>query len=110
MRTPLHGNTSLVTLVMVFRSKALFSFLVNCKQLFYFLFNVIHQISREDAYWQQPLAYQAKDVKLLVKHVFITNQLGEDSLPKWASWVKVVIDGTLILYLFEVFSVLIFLV
>lgn len=49
---------------------------------------------RDEAYWQQPLAYQAKDVKLLVKHVFITNDLGEDALPKWASWVKVVIDGT----------------
>jgi heat shock protein beta len=29
----------------------------------------------------------------MVKRVFITNNLGEEPLPKWASWVKVVIDG-----------------
>jgi hypothetical protein len=28
-----------------------------------------------------------------VKHVLITTDLGEYSLPKWASWVKVIIDG-----------------
>ncbi|KIK65280.1 hypothetical protein GYMLUDRAFT_38715 [Collybiopsis luxurians FD-317 M1] len=47
----------------------------------------------DDAYWQQPLLSQSKDVKLMVKRVFITNDLGEDSLPKWASWVKVVVDA-----------------
>lgn len=31
----------------------------------------------------------------MVKRVFITSDLGEHSLPKWASWVKVVIDGKL---------------
>ena len=30
----------------------------------------------------------------MVKRVFITSDLGDDSLPKWASWVKVVVDGT----------------
>lgn len=30
----------------------------------------------------------------MVKRTFITNSLGEDTLPKWASWVKVVVDGT----------------
>ena len=29
----------------------------------------------------------------MVKRVFITNDLGEDALPKWASWVKVVVDA-----------------
>ncbi|KAJ3741155.1 Hsp90 protein-domain-containing protein [Lentinula detonsa] len=47
----------------------------------------------EESYWQQPLLSQSKDIKLMVKRVFITNDLGEDSLPKWASWVKVVVDA-----------------
>ncbi|KAJ3930013.1 MAG: Hsp90 protein-domain-containing protein [Lentinula lateritia] len=47
----------------------------------------------EDSYWQQPLLSQSKDIKLMVKRVFITNDLGEDALPKWASWVKVVVDA-----------------
>jgi heat shock protein beta len=29
----------------------------------------------------------------MVKRTFITSDLGEDYLPKWASWVKAVIDG-----------------
>ena len=29
----------------------------------------------------------------MVKRVFITSDLGENALPKWVSWVKVVIDG-----------------
>ena len=28
----------------------------------------------------------------MVKRVFITSDLGEDALPKWANWVKVVVD------------------
>lgn len=44
-------------------------------------------------YWQKPLEYASKDVKLMVKRVFITSDLGENALPKWASWVKVVIDA-----------------
>ncbi|KAF5393835.1 hypothetical protein D9757_000038 [Collybiopsis confluens] len=47
----------------------------------------------DDAYWQQPLLSESKDVRLMVKRVFITNDLGDDSLPKWASWVKVVVDA-----------------
>jgi len=29
----------------------------------------------------------------MVKRTFITSDLGEDYLPKWASWVKAIIDG-----------------
>ncbi|KAF9058206.1 heat shock protein Hsp90 [Panaeolus papilionaceus] len=46
-----------------------------------------------DDFWQKPLDYISKDVKLMVKRVFITSDLGADALPKWASWVKVVIDA-----------------
>ncbi|KAF9009082.1 Hsp90 protein-domain-containing protein [Cyathus striatus] len=46
-----------------------------------------------DDYWQQPLEHKPKDIKLMVKRVFITSDLGEDALPKWASWVKVVVDA-----------------
>lgn len=48
---------------------------------------------RDDAYWQNPLHSSSKDFRLMVKRVFITSDLGEDALPKWANWVKVVIDG-----------------
>ncbi|KAI0347202.1 heat shock protein Hsp90 [Trametopsis cervina] len=46
-----------------------------------------------DEYWQNPLQSAAKDIRLMVKRVFITSDLGEDALPKWASWVKVVVDA-----------------
>lgn len=46
----------------------------------------------EEAYWQQPLM-KSSDVKLMVKRTFITSDLGDDSLPKWASWVKAVVDA-----------------
>ena len=29
----------------------------------------------------------------MVKRVFITSDIGDEGLPKWASWVKVVVDG-----------------
>jgi len=35
----------------------------------------------------------------MVKRVFITSDLGEDAMPKWASWIKVVVDG---LFLFRI--------
>ncbi|KAF8655303.1 hypothetical protein AX16_003200 [Volvariella volvacea WC 439] len=44
-------------------------------------------------FWEQPLAYKSQDIKLMVKRVFITSELGENQLPKWASWVKVVVDA-----------------
>ncbi|TFK43547.1 Hsp90 protein-domain-containing protein [Crucibulum laeve] len=44
-------------------------------------------------YWQNPLEHKSKDIKLMVKRVFITSDLGDDALPKWISWVKVVVDA-----------------
>lgn len=29
----------------------------------------------------------------MVKHVFITSEFGSDRLPRWASWVRVIIDA-----------------
>jgi heat shock protein 90kDa beta len=31
----------------------------------------------------------------MVKRVFITSDLGDDFLPKWANWIKVIVDGEL---------------
>ncbi|EMD40828.1 hypothetical protein CERSUDRAFT_111414 [Gelatoporia subvermispora B] len=47
----------------------------------------------DDAYWTNPLATSSKDLRLMVKRTFITSDLGEDALPKWANWVKVVVDA-----------------
>ncbi|KAI0723162.1 Hsp90 protein-domain-containing protein [Earliella scabrosa] len=49
--------------------------------------------SLDDVYWQNPLQSKTKDIRLMVKRVFITSDLGEDTLPKWANWVKVVVDA-----------------
>ncbi|EIN10746.1 heat shock protein Hsp90 [Punctularia strigosozonata HHB-11173 SS5] len=46
-----------------------------------------------ESYWQNPLLSSSQDVKLMVKRTFITSDLGEDALPKWANWVKVVVDA-----------------
>jgi len=46
----------------------------------------------DDKFWQRS-SEGSIDVRLMVKHVFITSDFGEDTLPKWASWVKVVVDG-----------------
>lgn len=51
----------------------------------------------DDTYWQNPLQSSANDLRLMVKRVFITSDFGEDALPKWATWVKVVIDGVFFL-------------
>ena len=48
---------------------------------------------RDDGYWQNPLDSVSRDIRLMVKRVFITSDLGEDALPKWANWVKVVVDA-----------------
>lgn len=50
-------------------------------------------LNSPESYWQAGIQGDAKDVRLMVKRVFITNDLGEDALPKWASWVKAVVDG-----------------
>lgn len=47
----------------------------------------------EEAFWTNPLLWKPVDIKLMVKRVFITSDFGDDSLPKWASWVKVVVDA-----------------
>lgn len=38
----------------------------------------------------------------MVKRTFITSDLGENSLPKWATWVKVVVDGEFSVSLIQV--------
>lgn len=47
--------------------------------------------SLPDDFWQGSLP--SKGIRLLVKRTFITSDLGEDYLPKWASWVRAIIDG-----------------
>ncbi|CDO71337.1 hypothetical protein BN946_scf184908.g95 [Trametes cinnabarina] len=55
---------------------------------------IIYVPSRlDDKYWQNPLESVTKDIRLMVKRVFITSDLGEEALPKWANWVKVVVDA-----------------
>lgn len=46
-----------------------------------------------DDQWLKPSEQRSADVRLMVKRVFITSDLGESSLPQWASWVKVVVDA-----------------
>ena len=50
---------------------------------------------RDDSFWSNSQVTKP-DVRLMVKRVFITSDLGEDALPKWAHWVKAVVDGRLI--------------
>ncbi|KAI5123403.1 hypothetical protein M0805_006109 [Coniferiporia weirii] len=48
----------------------------------------------DEKYWSELSAPSTNDIRLMVKRVFITNDLGSDEpLPKWASWVKVIIDA-----------------
>ncbi|KAI9066781.1 heat shock protein Hsp90 [Trametes sanguinea] len=55
---------------------------------------IIYVPSRlDDAYWQNPLESVTRDIRLMVKRVFITSDLGDETLPKWANWVKVVVDA-----------------
>jgi heat shock protein beta len=44
-------------------------------------------------YWNNPLLSSSRDIRLMVKRVFITSDLGDDAMPKWASWVKAVVDA-----------------
>ncbi|KAF8592600.1 heat shock protein Hsp90 [Ramaria rubella] len=43
-------------------------------------------------FWQGPVISN-KDIRLHNKRVFITNDLGEDALPKWMSWIKAIVDA-----------------
>ncbi|KAH9977725.1 Hsp90 protein-domain-containing protein [Lactifluus volemus] len=45
-----------------------------------------------DDFWQGAQTALIKGIRLMVKRTFITSDFGEDYLPKWASWVKAVID------------------
>jgi heat shock protein 90kDa beta len=47
-----------------------------------------------DDFWQGAQTALYKGIRLMVKRTFITSDFGEDYLPKWASWVKAIIDGT----------------
>jgi heat shock protein 90kDa beta len=49
--------------------------------------------SLPEDYWQGAQTVLTKGIRLMVKRTFITSELGEDYLPKWANWVKAVIDG-----------------
>lgn len=46
----------------------------------------------DDNYWQTQ-ATTNKDIRLMVKKVFITSDLGDDFLPKWANYIKVIVDA-----------------
>jgi heat shock protein beta len=48
--------------------------------------------SLPDGFWQAS-ATASNDLRLMVKRTFITSDFGEDYLPKWASWVKAIVDG-----------------
>ncbi|KAG8828530.1 hypothetical protein FRC19_003869 [Serendipita sp. 401] len=48
--------------------------------------------SLPEDYWQSPQSTQ-QDTRLMVKRVFITSEFGDHKLPKWMSWIKVIIDA-----------------
>ena len=43
-------------------------------------------------FWQQ-MSSGLNNVRLMVKRVFITDDLGEGFMPKWLSYLKVIVDG-----------------
>ncbi|KZP00017.1 heat shock protein Hsp90 [Calocera viscosa TUFC12733] len=43
-------------------------------------------------FWSTTQA-RVEGVRLMVKRVFITNDLGEDALPKWISWLRAIVDA-----------------
>ncbi|KDQ20503.1 hypothetical protein BOTBODRAFT_50594 [Botryobasidium botryosum FD-172 SS1] len=43
-------------------------------------------------FWQSPKP-DTKGIRLMVKRVFITDDLGDDALPKWVSWLRAVVDA-----------------
>ncbi|KAI0254742.1 Hsp90 protein-domain-containing protein [Lactifluus subvellereus] len=46
-----------------------------------------------DDFWHTAQTAVTNGIRLMVKRTFITSDLGEDYLPKWASWVKAIIDA-----------------
>lgn len=46
-----------------------------------------------DSFWQGSQSAITNGIRLLVKRTFITSDLGEDYLPKWACWVRAIIDA-----------------
>ncbi|KAI0307112.1 heat shock protein Hsp90 [Multifurca ochricompacta] len=46
-----------------------------------------------DDFWHGSQTTSTTGIRLMVKRTFITSDLGEDYLPKWASWVKAIIDA-----------------
>lgn len=48
--------------------------------------------SLPEDYWQSAQA-SIQDTRLMVKRVLITSDFGEHKLPKWISWIKVLIDA-----------------
>lgn len=87
-----HGITSREILGRVYHSRLSSTFPHDCTRISSRFQTHAHLFPSEDQFWQQGVPTASKDVRLMVKRVFITNDLGEP-LPKWASWVKVVIDG-----------------
>ena len=49
---------------------------------------VTYTIRSPESFWNAPLQDTLREIKLMVKRVFITNDLGEDGVAKWASWLK----------------------
>jgi len=43
-------------------------------------------------FWQK-MASGINNVRLMVKRVFITDDLGEEFMPRWLSFLKVTVDG-----------------
>jgi heat shock protein 90kDa beta len=46
----------------------------------------------DEKFWTQPTAIN-NDIRLMVKKVFITSDLGENFLPKWTNYIKVIVDA-----------------
>jgi heat shock protein beta len=55
--------------------------------------NLTLPLFSDDSYWQSATPEDPKDIRLLVKRVFITSDFGDNKIPKWAGWVKVVVDA-----------------